>query len=1258
MKIFITLLLLAICQVNLHAQSLITFGVNSDKLPRIKTYFYAKDAQGNLLTNLTPATMTVTENGIPRKIVSISCPPAVVPAKISSVLTIDISGSMAHGTPSINMDIAKAAGRKWISLLPDDSSECALTSFDCDSYLNQDFTTDKSRLNGLLNSLKPNGCTNYDAAFIYGAGAALAVAKRAKFKKVIVFLTDGKGSGDIQLIQQQAQAINAEIYCVGVNLALSEQIKYLAEQTHGAWFENISTPEKIEEIYERIFELARSSPPCELVWETDIACLTERTATISVNSPILQSTVEYSVSEIKLPKVTFSPSSVKFTNISPGNSDTRDITITAETDSIIISSIICPEPSFTIENGPSPIWKLNKGDTKTFTVRFVPTDSSLAFTKIQVQGNFCNDALFYAMGGYTKSKKPMAQLKVIAPNGGEKFPSGDTTTLRWTGVLPSDTVKLDYSTDSGITWLPIAARATGLSYLWTVPPTPSNRCRFRVQQYEKRIADSLLFLKGHTKAVNEACFSPNSERAVTVSGDRTFIIWNTISGLAEGSPQLIHDNTAGFCVDWSTDASQIVIGGNAGGGLYDAASLAYLYAVSPPSATYSCAFSKDSKYVLTTGGPALNSIFIWSEKDKLTRNFPLVKSEYLTRITVGRSNTTHITALTASNDTNARRTEIDIDTSDFGVNLSTKIDVSSYSNCVAYVANPSNPDTMCAAFENGQLRIYPSSPPIILRLFEGDPINDMDWSPDGKLIAVALKSGRLAIVDLAAQKIARRLDTVKAEAFSIRWDIYSSKVIASYANNLALIWQVGDKIEQQDVSDSLWEITTSSITIAKDVDFGRVAITSSRDTVVQSLICITQNALSSSRIDSAVILNDPDGVFRIISGVPAIFPKVLPACLTVELGFSPKKIGFAVSTLRLYSNSQFFDITMVGIGFDIALSYPELLIDFGKIPVGSFKDSLISPSITNLSKQTLNITHTTIAGPDIEQFFIINGDTTILLNYQDIGKLQLRFAPLYSGRTSSRVRIEFTRQGQTVAGSPVYITLFGEGICGSNEKRIMNVGLGAEIPTVVGSIVQVPIVMKLPLGQSRNDISTRFFCLFSFDATMLMPLEPLPTGKIVGNRRIVTLEAERLHDSDTLLLLPLLTMLGNDSIADIHIDSLYFDDGGCKFTFETDSVRVKLTDLCTAGGSTRLLAGSPTTRIALLPNPTSEKATILLTLAEDSPITLSIHNTLGQEILVQRDNLGRGSHERSFDCTTLPTGIYSLMLSTRSEVKFLQFVKQ
>jgi hypothetical protein len=74
-------------------------------------------------------------------------------------------------------------------------------------------------------------------------------------------------------------------------------------------------------------------------------------------------------------------------------------------------------------------------------------------------------------------------ITVNAPNAATTYYVGDPLAITWTNTkLTGLNVKIDYSIDNGINWLPVVAsvRATNATYSWTIPNTPSNQCLVRV----------------------------------------------------------------------------------------------------------------------------------------------------------------------------------------------------------------------------------------------------------------------------------------------------------------------------------------------------------------------------------------------------------------------------------------------------------------------------------------------------------------------------------------------------------------------------------------------------------------------------------------------------------------------------------------------------------------------------------------------------------------------------------------------------------
>ncbi|NCS80159.1 MAG: hypothetical protein GW788_00225, partial [Ignavibacteria bacterium] len=75
---------------------------------------------------------------------------------------------------------------------------------------------------------------------------------------------------------------------------------------------------------------------------------------------------------------------------------------------------------------------------------------------------------------------PQPTITVTAPNGGENLVSGNKTNITWVSTY-LDSVKLEYTTNNGASWVEIAATTSSDGmYGWTVPGVSSALCKIRV----------------------------------------------------------------------------------------------------------------------------------------------------------------------------------------------------------------------------------------------------------------------------------------------------------------------------------------------------------------------------------------------------------------------------------------------------------------------------------------------------------------------------------------------------------------------------------------------------------------------------------------------------------------------------------------------------------------------------------------------------------------------------------------------------------
>jgi len=79
------------------------------------------------------------------------------------------------------------------------------------------------------------------------------------------------------------------------------------------------------------------------------------------------------------------------------------------------------------------------------------------------------------------SLTPAGSVLVTSPNGGENWVVGTSQNITWTSTSVTN-VKIEYTTNNGTSWSNVIAStpASGGTYFWTVPNTPSMLCKIKL----------------------------------------------------------------------------------------------------------------------------------------------------------------------------------------------------------------------------------------------------------------------------------------------------------------------------------------------------------------------------------------------------------------------------------------------------------------------------------------------------------------------------------------------------------------------------------------------------------------------------------------------------------------------------------------------------------------------------------------------------------------------------------------------------------
>ncbi|MEI6089549.1 MAG: FISUMP domain-containing protein [bacterium] len=487
MKRIIYIIIFFLCY-TAYSQSLSVFNVDASEFPTIKANFFAFDGSGNQIINFSNSDFSITENGQSRTVTNTSCPEPNPSLKVSIAMSIDVSGSMRGGlSGEIPVELGKTTSRELCKNIPMPPSEFALQTCNDQALIVQDFTTNRVLLLSKILPIIANGDNDFVEHLLNPLAGLLNIAKKGQYKRVAILYTDAwwfaLGENELQACKDTCSKYNIQFYAVIYSRpeaepnGIKKSLQLLADATGGFLYDGITSKIAAEDLANRIQAQAQGSGPCQIQWKSKASCISGIT---NVNIKLIPNKLiarfDYPSPNNSVAKLEFSPSSVKILNALPGVPRDINISIKAVNSYYNINNVTSSNPAFTI----TPYnFVLNSGQSTNLTIRFIPVDSGYTYTKFVFENDVCT-ANYFASGGFPGKKPKLQTLQLIQPNGGEVLAVGNDTVITWEGVIPEEKVKLEYSTNNGTDWLTIADSATGLSYNWKIPKTPSNQCLARV----------------------------------------------------------------------------------------------------------------------------------------------------------------------------------------------------------------------------------------------------------------------------------------------------------------------------------------------------------------------------------------------------------------------------------------------------------------------------------------------------------------------------------------------------------------------------------------------------------------------------------------------------------------------------------------------------------------------------------------------------------------------------------------------------------
>lgn len=506
----------------MDAQTIVVTRISTATYPQLVAKAYGVSASGSLET-LDGLSVSVTDNGAPI-VAGVTCDPPSQGVPTTLLVALDVSSSTASGSPSA-LDMQKAAAHAAERVVGGVADEIGLLSYDERTFLVLGATQDRGRFNAAVDGIRAGNGMNARHAFDsipMGIIPQLVSSSRAR---AVILMTDGMAQVDVTTLRERLLSFRIQLYVMGFRTTLNDAWRDLAESTGGAWADGITTTSDAEAIARAFAAQAKQLPACNLTWAAAQDCAERRTIDIRRGSTTVRRTI--AVPQGNRTLLTASTTSLNFGPVTPSTRRTLEVSLTARNKPVRVTGITSSNPAFVVTDGAAPPeFTLQPNQSRRLTVEYSAADSSTQYGRITVASDACEPVVIHAKASF--ANKPQV-LRIVEPNGGERFSAGSDTVIRWTGLLPDEVVRIDVSSNNGRTWRSITEAASGLEYAWSPGPEVGDSLRVRIQQ---TVLDPnrVRVYQGHSGPVYGTAFTPDGASLITTSHDRTGRVWDAATG--------------------------------------------------------------------------------------------------------------------------------------------------------------------------------------------------------------------------------------------------------------------------------------------------------------------------------------------------------------------------------------------------------------------------------------------------------------------------------------------------------------------------------------------------------------------------------------------------------------------------------------------------------------------------------------------------------------------------------------------------------
>ncbi|MFN8359383.1 MAG: choice-of-anchor D domain-containing protein [Candidatus Kapaibacterium sp.] len=519
------------------------------------------------------------------------------------------------------------------------------------------------------------------------------------------------------------------------------------------------------------------------------------------------------------------------------------------------------------------------------------------------------------------------------------------------------------------------------------------------------------------------------------------------------------------------------------------------------------------------------------------------------------------------------------------------------------------------------------------------------YFPNGK-IEYAKQAGGLG-ADFCSSITSDRLGNIAMTGtfeYKAKFDttILATDTIIGILNKDIYVRSMYQRELQSDVSDAAWSIIAPRPG-ARDVDMGSVPVLTSRDSLVESLVF--NGGTQAFKVNDIQIRGGDSSQFMLVSGIP---PFSVPAGkgVNVEFRFTPASQGLKQSQIVIITQGDTLRMKIWGNGTQPSIqTIGNGRIDFGKVFVGKFKDTLRALTIMNAGTKAVVIDSIGLGLPNPKDFSLLGGSGPISIPPDSSLRLDLRFTARSAGRTGCALLFYYKD-----VGSPSVVQLSGEGILNTtSDTVIVSVDTARGYPGELAWL-HFRIRNAARLAAAEN---TMVQLTLRCNSSLLFPVDSTPAGVLTNAERTLSLSLPVLPSNDTVVAVyPMLAMLGTDTATRLILENASLLGGSAALKVEHG--RFELLGVCYQGGA-RLIRPTPSATLSVRPNPITHRCDVEFESIENDTLTLSLVDASGRRVQqIFSGRMAPGRHSLSFEKEKLAAGTYFLILESPTIRKAMQ----